>query len=242
MEFHDNPTALASRNVPDNVMSSKGKKAAAPKASKERSPLVTTGITPVRSPLDDGLRSQMFNLSSALSGSRTLPARRRSGGNEPLLSLDLDPPPKRRKQKKPSSKEDSSPPSWHASGDPNLGSRLKDAIDRRAQQAQNRVLDEQTPLKERIDRPHSAKESSDSSSAADDSISKDGPVSFSAVDDSIAKESPDSSSACGNNTKGLPLMEKSNQSLPLKPVSSRKPNVDWAETSPDTSVNMNKEC
>jgi hypothetical protein len=130
------------------------------------------------------------------------------------------------------------------SGDPNLGSRLEDAIERRAQQAQNRVRDEQTPLKERIDRPHSAKESQDSSSAADDSISKEGPVSSSALDDSIAKESPDSSSACGNNTEELPLMEKSNQSLPLKPLSSRKPNVDWAETSPDTSdedVNMNKE-
>jgi hypothetical protein len=115
------------------------------------------------------------------------------------------------------------------SGDSNLGSRLEDAIERRAQQAQNRVRDEQTSLKGRFNRPHSAKESPDSSSA---------------IDDSIAKEGPDSSSVGGDNTEESPLMEKSNQSLSLKPVSSRKPAVDWAETSPDTSdedVNMNKE-
>ncbi len=101
-------------------MSPKGKKATANKASKECSPVVTTGRTPVCSPLDDGLRSRMFNLSSNLSGSRPLPARRRSGGNEPLLSLDLDPPPKRRKQREPLNKENSSPPSLHGPSDPNL--------------------------------------------------------------------------------------------------------------------------
>jgi hypothetical protein len=129
-----NPTALASRNVPDNVMSPKGKKAAAPKASKEHSPVVTTERTPVRSPLDDGLRTQMLNLSSDLSNCRTLPARRRSEGNEPLLSLDRGPPRQRRKQKELSNKEESSPPSLHASGDPNLGIRLEDAVEMRAQQ------------------------------------------------------------------------------------------------------------
>jgi hypothetical protein len=82
----------------------------------------------------------------------------------------------------------------------------------------------------------------DSSSAADDSIAKESQDSSSAADDSIAKESQDiSSSACGNNTEALPAMKKSNQSLPVKPVSSMKPNVDWADESPDTSdedVNM----
>jgi hypothetical protein len=169
----------------------------------------------------------MFNLLSDLTGSRTLPARRRSDGNEPLLSLDLDPSPKRRKQKEPSSKEYSSPPSLHVSGDPNFGSRLEVAIEVRAQQAQNRARDEQRPVKERIDRPHSAKEGPDSSSAADDSISKESPDSSSAADDSIAKEGPDSSSVGGNNTEGLPFMKKSNQAPPLKPVSSRTLAVDW---------------
>ncbi len=100
-------------------------------------------------------------------------------------------------------------------------------------------------MKERFDRPHSAKESQDSFSAVDDSIAKESQDSSSAEDNSIAKEGPDSSSACGNNIEELPLMEKSNRSLPpLKPVSSRKPNVDWAEMSSDTSdedVSMNKE-
>jgi hypothetical protein len=148
-----NPTALASRNVPDNVMSPKDKKAPANKASKERSPVVTTGRKPVRSPLDDGARSQMFNLSSDLSASRPLPARRKSGGTKPLLSLDLDPPRKRRKQEELLNKEDSPSASLHASGDPNLGIRLEDAVEMRAQQSQNRVRDEQTPVKERFERP-----------------------------------------------------------------------------------------
>ncbi len=84
---------------PINVMSPKGKKATAPKASKERSPVLTTGRTPLRSPIDDGARSQMFNLSSDLSNSRPLPVRRRSGGTEPLMSLDLDPSPQEEETK-----------------------------------------------------------------------------------------------------------------------------------------------
>jgi hypothetical protein len=58
-------------------------------------------------------------------------------------------------------------------GDPHLGSHLENAIEVRAQQVQNRVRNEQIPLKERFDRPHSVKEDPDSSSAADDSISKE---------------------------------------------------------------------
>ncbi len=112
---------------PINVMSPKGMKATAPKASKESSPVLTTGRTPLRSPIDDGARSQMFNLSSDLSNSRTRPARRSSGGNEPLMALDLDPPCKRRKQKEPLNKEDPSQPSLHGPCDPNLGIRLEGA-------------------------------------------------------------------------------------------------------------------
>ena len=118
---------------PINVMSPKDKKAPAPKASKGRSPLVTTGRTPLRSPIDDGARSQMFNLSSDRFNSRPLPARRRSGGNEPLMSLDLDTPPKRRKQRGLSNKEDSPSASLHASGDPNLGIRLENEVEMKAQ-------------------------------------------------------------------------------------------------------------
>ncbi len=134
----------------------------------------------------------MFNLSSDLSNSRTRPARRSSGGNEPLTALNLDPPRKRRKQKEPLNKEDSSQPSLHAPCDPNLGTRLEDAVETRAQQAQNRAHNEQTPLKERIDRSDSAIERQDSSSAADDSAI-DGQDSSSAADD-IAIEGQDSSS------------------------------------------------
>ncbi len=219
-----NPTALTSRNVPDNVMSPKVKKATATaaKASKERSPLVTTGRTSLRSPIDDGARSQMFNLSSDRFNSRPLPARRRSGGNEPLMSLDLDTPPKRRKQRGLSNKEDSPSASLHASGDPNLGIRLEDAVETRAQQSQNRVRDEQTPVKERFELPHSAKESPDSSSAADDLITKEGPDSSSAADDSITKEGPDSSSVGGDNTETSLSIQKSDSAHSPKPLSSKE--------------------
>jgi hypothetical protein len=227
---------------PINVMSPKGKKATANKASKERSPVLTTGRTPLRSPIDDGARSQMFDLSSDLSSSRTRPARRSSGGNEPLVALDLDPPRKKRKQKEPLNKEDSSQPSLHGPCDPNLGIRLEDAVETRAQQAQNRARNEQTPLKERIDRSDSAIEGQDSSSAADD-IAIEGQDSSSAADKS-AIESPDSSSACGNGNEGLPQCEKSNQSLPLKPFSSRKPVTNWADEISEGSeedVNMDNQ-
>jgi hypothetical protein len=99
----------------------------------------------------------MFNLSLALS------IRRRSGGIEPLLSLDLDPPPKKRKQKDPPP-----PLDGHVAGDPNLGSRLEHAIEVRAQQVQQQVRDEQTPVKERIEHNHSDIESAKGSSSADD--------------------------------------------------------------------------
>ena len=93
-----NPTALASRNVPDNVMSAKGKKAAALKTKGPSSSPVENRI-PVRSPIDDGMRSQiqMHNLSPSLQGSPSLSVRRRSGGKELLLSLDMDRAPRKKK-------------------------------------------------------------------------------------------------------------------------------------------------
>jgi hypothetical protein len=71
--------------------------------------------------------------------------------------------PKKRKQK------ETSPPLGNqvAVGDPNLGSRLEHAIDMRAQQRQQQVLNEQTPIKERIERDHSDKESDKGSSSVD---------------------------------------------------------------------------
>jgi hypothetical protein len=98
----------------------------------------------------------------------------------------------------------------------------------RAQQAQNRARNEQTPLKERIDRSDAAIESPDSSSAADD----------------IAIEGQDSSSAIAKGNEGLPRDEKSNQSLPLKPLSSRKPETNWADEISERSeedVNMDNQ-
>ena len=75
-------------------MSAKGNKAKASKdAPKDPTPkrAPSAGRLPTRSPIDDGMRSQMFNLSPALS------QRRRS--NSPLLPGLMDPPPKKRKAK-----------------------------------------------------------------------------------------------------------------------------------------------
>ncbi len=75
-------------------MSAKGNKAKASKdAPKDPTPkhAPSAGRLPARSPLDDGMRSQMLNLSPALS------QRRRS--NSPLLPGLKDHPPKKRKAK-----------------------------------------------------------------------------------------------------------------------------------------------
>ncbi len=89
-----NPTALASREQPEEQMSAKGNKAKASKdvpkdPTPKRAP--SAGRLPARSPLDDGMRSQMFNLSPALSQQRR--------SNSPLLPGLRDPPPKNRKAK-----------------------------------------------------------------------------------------------------------------------------------------------
>jgi hypothetical protein len=81
-------------------------------------------------------------------------------------------------------------------------------------------------------------------SAADDFIAKQGPDSSSAADDSITKEGPDSSSVCEDNTETLLSMQKSDSAQPLKPLSSRKPETNWADETSDDSeedVNMDKE-
>jgi hypothetical protein len=92
-------------------MSAKGKKATATKASKDPSP-VASRRTPVRSPIDDGARAQLFPLSSS--------QRRRSGS--PLLTGLLEPAPKRRKAKEPVLSAEMYVP------DPNLGSRIEQAM------------------------------------------------------------------------------------------------------------------
>ena len=148
-------------------MSAKGKKAAAPKTKGPSSSPVENRI-PARSPIDDGMRSQMHNLSPSLQGSPSLSVRRRSGGNEPLVSLDMDPTPRRRKQK------ETSPPlnDQVAAGNPNLGSLLEHAVDNRHQQVQQQVLSEQTPIKERIERDSSDKESDKGSSSVCNTLIK----------------------------------------------------------------------
>ena len=78
----------------DNQMSARGNKAKANKnAAKDPTPkrASSTGRLPVRSPLDDGMRSQMFNLSPALQ------YRRRSTST--LLPGLQDPPVRKRKSK-----------------------------------------------------------------------------------------------------------------------------------------------
>jgi len=52
-----------------------------------------------------------------------------------------------------------------AAGNPNLGSLLEHAVDNRHQQVQQQVLSEQTPIKERIGRDSSDKESDKGSSS-----------------------------------------------------------------------------
>jgi hypothetical protein len=165
-EFQTNPTALASRNVPDNVMSAKGRKATAPKTKGPSSSPVENRV-PVRSPIDDGMRSQMLNLSPALQGSPLLSVRRRSARNGPLLSLNMDPTPKKRKQKE---AMETSPPlnDQVAAGNPNLGSLLEHAVENRHQQVQQQALSEQTTTKERIERDSSDKESDKGSSSVGD--------------------------------------------------------------------------
>jgi hypothetical protein len=143
-------------------MSAKGNKAKASKdAPKDPTPkrVLSAGRLPVRSPIDDGMRSQMFNLSPALS------QRRRS--NSPLLPGLTDPPPKKRKAKvsvedpsasaadKSSSAEDKSssaedtPISASAADksssaeDMPLGIRLSEAVDQKLLQLSSR-----TPEKE----------------------------------------------------------------------------------------------
>ncbi len=130
-------------------MSAKGNKAKATKnpkgeASQDPAPSVprrqpSGGRLPARSLIDDGMRSQMFNLSPAL--------RRRSGSS--LLPGLADPSPKKRKAKVSVDKE---PPLLTKSGpsDLPLGIRLEEAVEESHQQSRNNG----TPDKE-----HSAIES-----------------------------------------------------------------------------------
>ncbi len=75
----------------------------------------------------------------------------------------MEPPPRKRKQKR------TSPPlsDQAAEGNPNLGSLLEHAVESRHQQVQKQVLSEQTPIKERIERDSSDKESDKGSSSVD---------------------------------------------------------------------------
>jgi hypothetical protein len=127
-------------------MSAKGNKAKTSKdAPKDPTPkrAPSAGRLPARSPLDDGMRSQLFNLSPALS------QRRRS--NSPLLPGLKDPTPKKRKAKvsvedtpasaadKSSSAEDTSTLASAANKSssvedtpaPPLGIRLSETVDQR---------------------------------------------------------------------------------------------------------------
>ncbi len=104
----------------------------------------------MRSPIDDGTRTQLFPLSSS--------QRRRSGS--PLLTGLPEPVPKRRKAKEPVLSADTYVP------DPNLGSRLEQAVDDR----RNQVVSART-AKEGAKGPsaasvHTDKESDKSSSSA----------------------------------------------------------------------------
>ncbi len=106
------PCLLTTRDVPSSneadragqpgttrrkQMSPKGGKKALKAAKTLRtSPVVEPQHLPTRSPLDDGARSQMFNLSATLQTNLSAPLRRRSGGPPLNPGLPEHTPKKRR--------------------------------------------------------------------------------------------------------------------------------------------------
>jgi hypothetical protein len=109
-----------------------GKKAQKAARSLRTSPVVDPQHLPTRSPLDDGAMSQMFNLSA--------PHRKGTGG--PPLNPGLpEHTPKKRRTKEPVLSTEGH------QFDPNLGSRLEQAVDDRHRQ----IMSAQAPLKERIE-------------------------------------------------------------------------------------------
>ena len=120
-----------------------GKKALKAAKTLRTSPVVEPLHLPTRSPLDDGARSQMFYLSDPLQTNLSAPLRRRSGGPPLNPGLPEHTPRKRRGKEQ-------AEPALSIEGqqfDPNLGSRLEQAVDDRLRQ----VMSEQAPLKEWIE-------------------------------------------------------------------------------------------
>jgi hypothetical protein len=117
-----------------------GKKALKAAKTLRTSPVVEPQHLPTRSPLDDGSRSQMFNLSAPLQTNLSTPLRRRSGGEPLNPGLPEHTPKKRRIKEAVLSTEGQQ-------FDPNLGTRLEQAVDDRHRQA----MSEQAPLKEWIE-------------------------------------------------------------------------------------------
>ena len=115
-----------------------GKKAQKAAKTLRTSPLAEPLNLPARSPLDDGMRTQMFNLSSSLG--MTAPLRRRSGG-APLSAGLPERIPKRRKTK------ESSPSAGERQRASNVGIRLEQALD----DSHRQIMSERTPLKERTE-------------------------------------------------------------------------------------------
>jgi hypothetical protein len=128
----------------------------------------------VRSPIDDGTRTQLFPLSSS--------QRRRSGS--PLLVGLPEPAPKRRKAKEPALSADTYVP------DPNLGSHLEQAVDDR----RNQLLSTHT-AKEGAKGPsgasvHTAIESDEGPSAVSVHAAQETVRSSSASEESVQGSSP----------------------------------------------------
>jgi hypothetical protein len=233
-------------------MSPKGKKAASPKTKGPASSPVENRI-PARSPIDDGMRSQMHNLSPALQGTPALSVRRRFGG-KPILCLDMDPTSRKRKQK--DAMETSPPLNDHvAAGNPNLGSLLEHAVDNRRQQVQQQVLSEQTPTKERIERESSDKESDKGSSSVGGNSALESPKGSGSNSDnlssfSILQENPKGTipkwgdlldeSAEDEGDDGITIVEEENKdkesakgSVPLLQESAKGSGTVLPESNPD---------
>jgi hypothetical protein len=161
-------------------MSPKGDKKSQKTAKTLRtSPVVDPQNLPICSPLDDGARSQMFNLST--------PLRRRSRG------LPLNPglpehTPKKRRVKEPVLSTEGH------QFDPDLGSRIEHAVDDRHRQ----VMSAHAPLKERIE-DRSAKGATNNGSAK--GATYDESVKGATNDESANGASSDESAKGANNNE-----------------------------------------
>ncbi len=141
----------------------------------------------MRSPIDDGTRTQLFPLSSS--------QRRRSGS--PLLTGLPEPAPKRRKAKEPVLSADTYVP------DPNLGIRIEQAVDDR----RNQVVSART-AKEGAKGPSAASVHTDGESDKGSSSASARTVKESVKSSSVGEESAKGASPVNLASSGIYLIRE----------------------------------